>query len=176
MIPIPSLRDVRLSTDQNVLFEHLSWVIEEYLDFTVPENCSVFYSGNNKVHAENFANSTGKFIVQHTPGGKYLDKLDLFNQNITYARAPLKWHKAVEIWDMASAQFAKQAKGKIFTFIQSIPPIHDGQLRTWYRIELPILLYQNNVSGINFLNNDGGLNAVYSKLPEIEYLFEELEV
>ena len=177
MANLPTVRDVRTFHDSGELFYILSVAVENTLSFETPENGTVFYSGCNKSFAQNFASSTQKWTIHDTEGGKYLDSLDLFNSNITYARAPLFRHHSMEIWERASAKYAKQARGQIYTFCKGIPPIdQSGNQRMWYKIELPIIIYRDQVTEINFMNNDGTKNGIYKKMANFEQLFENLDI
>lgn len=177
MASLPSRRDVRTFHDSGELFFILAIAIEESLSFDIPENGSVFYSGCNKGFAQNFASSTRKWTIHDTQGGKYLDSLDLFNSNVTYARAPLCRAHALEIWEMASAKYAKQAQGQIFTFCKGISPVdQSGNQRMWYKIELPIIIYQDRVHEIHFMNNDGTTNGIYKKMGNLEQVFGNLDI
>jgi len=161
----PSLLELIASDDPQFIFDRLSYFIEQVLDFSTPYSRAVFYSGSNRQYAEAFAKKHGISTLELTPGGKYLDDLDLFNNNGTYKFGPpLSAEKASELWDKASRKFALQARGYAYVFVQGIEPVNQfGALRTFFRIELPALLNSNkNMGTIYFMNNDGSTMGMYT--------------
>ena len=109
----------------NGLFESTLRQVDS-LDFTVPRNKTTFYSGpGNKEKALAFAQENGAMTIDSTPGGKYLNSLDLYGQF---------GDKADDIWKAASTKFATQAKGKINLFTNGSAPDRVFQL-----VEKPIL-------------------------------------
>lgn len=158
MLTPPTLLEIQVDTDPDLLFLRLSYVVDKVLDFSTPWDTAVFYSGRNKKFAERYAVSKGKFTIELTAGGKYLDGLDLFNSSGIYKDGPpIPGNRAAEIWDQASTKFASLARGKVKTFIHNVNPINEfGNLRTFFRIELPILLNPyTEVNEILFKENNG---------------------
>lgn len=154
----PTLLELQVDNDPDLLFLRLSYVVDKVLDFSTPWDTAVFYSGRNKKFAERYAVSKGKFTIEMTPGGKYLDGLDLFNFSSIYKDGPpLPGKRAAEIWDQASGKFASLARGKVKVFIHNVNPINEfGNLRTFFRVELPIFLSPyTEVNEVLFKHNNG---------------------
>jgi hypothetical protein len=161
----PTLLEMLSSTDPELLFMRLSYLIDEVLDFTTQNTRAVFYSGKNREFAEKWAVVKGCQTLELTPGGKYLDALDLFNNSGIYKDGPpLSAEKASELWDRASRKFAQLCQGYAYVFIEGIEPVNEfGVLRTFFRVELPTLLNTNkNVGTIYFVNNDGSTMGIYT--------------
>jgi hypothetical protein len=106
------------------------------LNFTSAPNTAIFWSGpQNREKAEKWAGESGRTTLEMTPGGQYLDGLDLFNAKQTYPKAPLAAGMPCEIWDLASSQFAKMATGTAFSFTVGTPAVSPVycSVRTWFR-------------------------------------------
>jgi RHS repeat-associated protein len=83
----------------------------ENLDFTTGANKAVFYSGpGNRARALAFADRTGAMPIDLTPGGQYLNSLNL------YGKLPAA--QADAIWARASQFYASGASGKINLFVR----------------------------------------------------------
>ena len=88
--------------------------------------------------AESFAKANGMTTLEMTGAGK----------NLTNLTKGMPWSEAAPLWEKASANFAKGAKGKIHVFQNAKTGIRiDG---VWKKIEYPILK-QNNIK-INYHN------------------------
>ena len=97
------------------------------LDFSTGANKAVFYSGpGNRARALAFADRTGAMPIDLTPGGKYLNSLNLYDT--------LPAAQADAIWSQASRQFAAGAEGKINLFINGARPD-----RVFHTIERPLI-------------------------------------
>lgn len=88
------------------------------LDVSTPPNKAVFYSGrdkfsgiDNRVYAEQFAEANGKFTLEMTPGGKWLDQQDLFGPG-----SPLTREQGRLVWAKLSERFAGNACGEVNAF------------------------------------------------------------
>jgi RHS repeat-associated protein len=91
--------------------------------------------------SQRYATENGGKTLEMTDGGKYLDDFDLFGQN-----SPLSLYEAMEVWELASRQFAIGARGQVRAVVGTIRPSS-----VFNRIELPELLYNPNVWGIDIL-------------------------
>ncbi len=97
------------------------------LDFTTKPNKAVFYSGpGNRIKTLEFASAKGKTPIDATPGGQYLDSLDLYNK--------IQSRQADKIWAAASKKYAEGASGEINLFIKGA-----RQDRVFRIVEEPIL-------------------------------------
>lgn len=125
-------------------FNHLYYLIDDLLDFSTPANCVIFYSGENRDAAEKVAKTLDMFTLELTTGGHYLEDQDLFNLNSTYKNSPLPSTKIGLLWDLASTKFTLGISGRVFSFTVEINPVNEFQtFRTFFRVELPILINQN---------------------------------
>jgi len=148
------------STEAAKAYNHLKeGKIEELakmLDFTAPDNGSVFWSGGSGAmkESQNYANSIGGKTLEMTKGGKIFDGWDypskLFPQ----------WFSGVDpdnpigqrgLWEAISAEFANSAKGKV-TAVQAVGKDLKGTI--WQEIEEPLLSANSDVSKIEVLKVD----------------------
>lgn len=82
-------------------------------DFGTERNGAVFWSGfheGNQTAAMAWAKANGKRTIEMTPGGQWLNNLDLYN-NGNLSRLEVD-----NLWRAASAQFARGASGKVNAF------------------------------------------------------------
>lgn len=163
MIALPSIETIQSSTDQEQLFEDLQWMVTKLLNFKTIENKTVFWSGTNRPYAIDWAVTQGMKTLEMTDGGKFLDRLDLFNYKDTYTKNPLQEGQPTQIWDLASTQFAKQARGKVYCFTIGIPAWNEQlkSVRTWFRVELPLLLDSKEIDQICWMRNNGNCAGIY---------------
>lgn len=132
-------------------FDDLKRMAESSLDFSTPRDGAVFWSGNNMQRAQDWATANGKSTVEMTPGGRYLNDLDLFGKG-----SPLTPQQAGEIWDIASNKFSNQASGDVNVFSTGAKKMNAwGNMRTWWRVELPNLLRNSRVTSITRRKHDG---------------------
>ena len=97
------------------------------MDFNTGTNKAMFYSGRgNRGKALAFAEKMNKTPIDFTPGGKYLESLDLYSK--------LSSTQADAIWIRASQHYASGASGKINLFVRGAAPN-----RVFKMIEEPIL-------------------------------------
>lgn len=87
--------------------------------------------------------ANGKFTVELTNMGKWLDGLQLFKPGNAQVQT------AKMVWDAASKKFASGASGTVSSFVKGTSPVTNAA-RTWYRIERPLLQSNPNVTGINY--------------------------
>ncbi len=109
-------------------------------DFSTPKDCAVFWTGyrlGNQATAKKWAAENGKFTIDMTPGGKWLNSLDLYGKN-----SPVTIEQADAIWRVASIKFAWGASGKVSAFTRGTSYNKDTM---FYGIELPILRSNPNV-------------------------------
>ena len=105
-----------------------------HADFATTNNGAVFWTGyqqGNKAAAMKWAAENGKFTIEMTPGGKWLEGLDLYG-----AKSPVSIEQADFIWSAASEHFTWGASGHVNAFTHGTG---FSQSATFYGKELPIL-------------------------------------
>ncbi len=108
------------------------------LDVSTEANTAVFYSGRgNRTMAEDFAVSNNKTTLEMTKGGKYLDDLNLFNND------KLLDGEATIIWRRLSQRYAENAQGNAYCFVRNSKP--ESIFNT---TEYPALTNNKNVTNI----------------------------
>lgn len=106
------------------------------LDVSTPRNGAVFYSGpGNRARATDFANQNGKFTLETTVGGRYLDSLNLYDK--------LPKEQADMIWRRMSERYAQGATGNVYGFINGS---NAGSI--FNTVEYPTLLQNENITNI----------------------------
>jgi RHS repeat-associated protein len=136
-------------------FATLKDMAQHTLDFSTGKDQAVFWSGNNTRTnmevAQNWAKANGKMTLEQTRGGQILNDMNLFGPG-----SGLTGQQAAEVWDIASKRFAEGASGNIHVFSTDAKKINKwGNLRTWWRIELPALLKNPHVTSITRMKRDG---------------------
>ena len=132
-------------TKTGVLFGKDNEVFDDYmdlvetLDVSTSANTAIFYSGpGNRALAEKFANLNNKTTLEMTPGGAYLDNLNLFLEN-----SPLTPEEATNVWARLSARYAQGANGNTYGFVNGSRP--DSIFNT---VEYPELINNSEVTNI----------------------------
>ncbi len=120
------------------------------LDFSTARDGAVFWSGPRMLDAQAWAEATGRTTLEQTPGGRYLDSLQLFGPS-----SPLTPAQAAQVWDAASVRFAQGASGEVSVFSTGATRMGAWGERTWWRIERPALLANPNVTRIVRRKKDG---------------------
>jgi hypothetical protein len=115
--------------------------------FATGQSEALFWSGLGRGNAgvlrsQRYALENGGRTLEMTGGGKYLDDLNLFGPNSPISRA-----EAELVWAHASREFARGASGQIRAVTGSVRPNS-----IWRRIELPELMSNPRVWGIDELN------------------------
>lgn len=111
----------------------------EKLDVSTAPNIATFYSGpGNRKAAEEFAKANGKTTLEMTEGGKFLDKLGLFEEN-----SPLTRNEAFAVWGRLSQRYAEGASGNVYGFVKGAKP---GSI--FNMIEYPALKRNSAVTNI----------------------------
>ncbi len=113
-------------------------------DFTTPPDKSVFYSGPGNRDKALHAAKNGGVPIDATPGGKALNGENLYGEF-----SPVDNKTADAIWSQASENFANNAKGEVTAFVRGASPD-----RVFGSTELPLLLKNPNVTGINGIPMD----------------------
>jgi len=109
------------------------------LDVSTARNGAVFYSGKgNRELAEAFARQNGRTTLEMTPGGKFLDDLQLFGPN-----SPLTPEQATQVWSRLSQRFAAEASGNVTGFVRGARP--EGIFNT---VEFPAPRANPNVTNV----------------------------
>jgi hypothetical protein len=127
--------------------------IEEAYDLNIntEADASTFWSGKgNKILAENYAAYMDKTTLEMTPGGQYLESLNLFKA--------YPYKQAIKPWEILSARFANNASGEVFAFVEGAAPTS-----VFNRIEHPALLANPNVTKITFSPEYKIMNSLKSR-------------
>lgn len=106
-----------------------------------PRDCAVFFAGGrNMTMAARFCRKNkGAMTLLHTEAHKNLAKIPLFGGNSAF-----RLEEATDISGLASARFAQSAKGDVTAFTGRI-----SERSTFFTVELPILLLNDDVEHIN---------------------------
>jgi hypothetical protein len=110
-------------------------------DFSTPPGGAVFWTGyreGNQARAMAWAARHGKSTIEMTPGGRWLEDLDLYGPKSPVSRA-----EANELWKAASENYAMGASGRVNAFTAGTSWSPDS---VFYGTELPILRANPNVS------------------------------
>lgn len=78
-----------------------------------------------------WAAGNGKVTIEMTPGGRWLESLDLYGPN-----SPVGINEADNLWRAASAQYARGASGEVNAFTTGAPL---NRANAYYGVELPKL-------------------------------------
>jgi hypothetical protein len=102
------------------------------LDMSTPPNKAVFYSGpGSQDVAFEHKIATGKWTIEDTAGGKWLDSFDLYGFK---KPSPITKSQADTIWMIASKKYAENASGEITLFVHG-----SSGNRIFYQHEFPTL-------------------------------------
>ena len=130
----------------------------ETMDVSSERNKAVFYAGGilncdgtwrvkAKEWAENHAKLKGKTTLEMTPGGKWLDGLELYKDN-KYEKLGLTKEQTDALWKRISSRFAQQASGTVTAFAKTVPDKFKKYTIFWTE-ELKALRNNKNVTHIN---------------------------
>lgn len=113
--------------------------LADNLDVSTARNGAVFYSGRgNRELAEAFARQNGRTTLEMTPGGQFLDDLQLFGPN-----SPLTPDQATQVWSRLSQRFSAEASGNATGFVRGARA--KGIFNT---VEFPALSTNPNVTNV----------------------------
>ncbi|OEK09132.1 hypothetical protein A8C32_10380 [Flavivirga aquatica] len=134
-------------------YDELKDMSENQLDFSTGPDEAVFWSGNRMFDAQSWAKANEKLTLELTPGGRFLDNLQLFGKE-----SPLSGSEAAEIWDIASDKFSKGASGNLNVFSTGANRFGQWGERTWWRLEKPNLMLNVDVKTIFRRKMNGDLS------------------
>ncbi|MHC5215101.1 hypothetical protein ACYSNR_00430 [Enterococcus sp. LJL128] len=147
--------------------------LSENLDVSTKKNKSIFYAGRTQYYdkatgqmktvtaremAEAYADQlfknkgVTKLTLERTPGGKWMDDLQLFKElsdgTYEYSKWGLSESDANKIWSNLSSRYADGASGAVTAFTKNVPDIYKPKTIFW-STELPQLRANPNVTHIN---------------------------
>jgi hypothetical protein len=109
------------------------------LDVSTANNGAVFWSGSgNRQLAEQCAEQNGKYTLEKTAGGNWLDQQQLFANG-----SPLSQDQARAVWGVISQRFAQQASGTTVGFVQGA-----SARSVFNTVEYPTLLNNSSIMNI----------------------------
>jgi hypothetical protein len=114
-------------------FQNLLDILDE-ADFTTGRDKAVFWTGyklGNQTKAMAWASENGKMTIEMTPGGKWLQSLDVYGTNSILSES-----QADRLWQIASKKFASAASGKVTVFSSGT---FKNAESVFYGLELPLL-------------------------------------
>ena len=127
-------------------------------DISTPKDGAVFWTGyrqgNQKVAME-FAEQNGKFTIEMTDGGKWLDSMDLYGKSSPVTRA-----EADLLWKRMSERYASQATGKAHVINKGVPYNPDSVLNS---TELPILKANQELNKVKIKYKSNYLHYLYRR-------------
>lgn len=115
-------------------------------DFSTPLDHAVFWTGyaeGNKERALQYAVKRGKMVLESTPGGKWLEKHNLYDSTSFYNETD-----ADSLWYHVSEKYVKGAKGHVVAFTT--------------RAKNPNSIYQSKEKPYLLKNSEVFLSEVYS--------------
>jgi hypothetical protein len=133
------------SASEKTAFKGLLHEVET-ADVRSPVDGANFYSGTQpsgvkmRVHAEAQVDGVHSVTLEQTPGGKYFDDKQLFDED----NSPIDTGQAVAVWKRLSQRYAENARGEATGWV------HDpwsGSI--WNTTEKPALTGNPNVTKIN---------------------------
>lgn len=131
---------VAAGAPENPSFNSIMRQVEK-VDVSTPRDGAVFWTGyerGNQTAAMKWAAANGKYTIEMTPGGRWLNSLDLYGPNSLLTRA-----QADAAWVRMSERFTEGASGHVNAFTRGTSY---NPASTFYNTELRGLRRNPNVS------------------------------
>ena len=107
----------------------------------IPNDKSLGRGDAGKVLSQEYAAENGGVTLEMTPGGKWLDQMDLFKPDSPFSR-----EQTLQIWSDVSTRMIREASGQVRSIIGTVNP------SSIYREEQAELFINKNISGLDELN------------------------
>lgn len=144
--PAPAQQST-LPADPDAAYQELLRQVET-ADVSTPPNGATFWSGKTadgtslRESADASADGVNIVTIAQTPGGRYLEELDLYSPN-----PPVTMEQADALWARLSERYAESASGTVTAYVHNPQPES-----IWTQHELPALEKNPNVTGINIVD------------------------
>lgn len=116
----------------------------ERLGIDTPKDSFMLWSGMGKdgvTLSKDFALANKGMTLEMTPGGSWLQEMDLFAEN-----SPFTFNEAIEIWKKVSLMTIRKASGQVRAVVGRVSP------DSVYNAELREMLMNPKITGIDELN------------------------
>ncbi|WP_052949764.1 hemagglutinin repeat-containing protein [Dyella japonica] len=136
---VPLSKDALSAMSPDMAYKYLL-TSSDQLNVASSPNAAVFYSGPGaRTVAETFALSSGKTTLEMTPGGAWLDNLQLFSGGVP----GITQEQALNLWVNTSSRYANCASGVCIGILNNPRPTS-----IFNTVEFPILQKNPNVTNV----------------------------